>query len=371
MSAPRTASFTVALSDRNRADFADLSGDFNPLHTDSAHAAKTVYGKCVLHGALSAGLVSRLAGMHLPGKDCLLHGMRLRFVAPILTPMTVRVEGRVVRDDGRFGEVEATVREEGSGRTLVEASYQFGRHETGAQSAQNSGGTAAKASQADSKSARILVTGASGGLGQALCSALGERAYGISRGEGAGWRAVPDLSRIDEQVFDFPIAGIIHCAWPHLSNDGLLDMPASAEQVEHHVAAPLKHALALARLLRAKGSPGATLMLVGSSLASPGRHAWRYPLYSLAKGMIPALVKMLALELAPSGHLSAGVTLDAIRGGMNKGAGAVALQAHADRSPWGELPEMKDVAAQMAWIIDNEGKLHSGSMFDFTGGSLP
>ncbi len=57
MSKQQTASFTVELSDRNRADFATLSGDFNPLHTDSAHAEKTVYGKCVLHGAFSAGLI--------------------------------------------------------------------------------------------------------------------------------------------------------------------------------------------------------------------------------------------------------------------------------------------------------------------------
>src|SRR5215211_86917 len=45
--------------------FANVSGDWNPLHTDPGHAARTAYRRPVLHGAFSAGLLSRLAGMYL------------------------------------------------------------------------------------------------------------------------------------------------------------------------------------------------------------------------------------------------------------------------------------------------------------------
>src|SRR5439155_363366 len=67
------ASFEVVIGQEHVRTFAELSGDWNPLHTDAAYAATTQYGRPILHGAFSAGLVSRMAGMHIPGTDCLLH----------------------------------------------------------------------------------------------------------------------------------------------------------------------------------------------------------------------------------------------------------------------------------------------------------
>ena len=66
------ASFTVDVTAEDAIKFAQLSGDWNPLHTDAEYASKTIYKTPVLHGAFSAGLISQMAGMHLPGKSCLL-----------------------------------------------------------------------------------------------------------------------------------------------------------------------------------------------------------------------------------------------------------------------------------------------------------
>ena len=79
----KEAQFSVDVAAEAARLFAELSGDWNPLHTDADYAATTHYGQPILHGAFSAGLVSRLAGMELPGRECLLLNMRLRFVAPI------------------------------------------------------------------------------------------------------------------------------------------------------------------------------------------------------------------------------------------------------------------------------------------------
>lgn len=363
-----TATFSVELTDSNRAEFASLSGDFNPLHTDELYAKSSNFGHCVLHGAFSAGLFSRLAGMHLPGRYCLLHGMSLRFSAPIITPIRVVVEGRIVRDDGQNGEVMATIREEGSGRLLVEGSYQYGRYELADPASKLVKHTRKKLNLGEKK---ILVTGASGGLGQAVCSLLGEQSLAVSRGVGEDYITVPNLSEIDKQIFDVTLDSIVHCAWPQPSSEGLLDLANPSEQVEYHITDPLKQCLALARLMRSQAEPGAALILVGSSYSSPGRHGWRMPLYSLAKGMMPSLVKILALELAASGHIVVGITLDVIKGGMNRGISPIAQQAHADRSPWGELPEFSDIAKQVAWVLENRSRLISGATFDFTASALP
>ena len=48
--------FQVAITDEDRITFAELSGDFNPLHTNQDYAATTEYRKCILHGAFSSGL---------------------------------------------------------------------------------------------------------------------------------------------------------------------------------------------------------------------------------------------------------------------------------------------------------------------------
>src|SRR5690242_8225630 len=100
------ASFIVEVTPADTEAFARLSGDWNPLHTDAAYASTTPFKRPVLHGAFSAGLVSRLAGMDLPGRDCLLHGMRLRFVAPIIPPARLVVRGEEKHTSGALGRVD-------------------------------------------------------------------------------------------------------------------------------------------------------------------------------------------------------------------------------------------------------------------------
>ena len=363
-----SASCTAEITDRDRLAFGELSGDRNPLHTESAYAEGTQFGHCVLHGAFSAGLLSRLAGMHLPGSECLLHGMRLQFVQPVFLPIKVIVEGQMVSDNGIVGEVKASIREAESGRLLVEGGYQFGYHRKKHPITRQ---IEDRAPVACTGRAIVLVTGASGGLGRAVCEIFGDKALGISRAGQDGSVAVPDLGEIDQRRFESPLAGIVHCAWPRPDNDGLLILPDPSNQVEYHIGRPLQQVLALARLLRDQGEPGATLVLVGSSFAQPGRHAWRMPLYSLSKSLLPNLLKMLAIELAESNHRVTGISLDVVRGGMNSGLGPVSEQAHADRSIWGELPDMGEIAAQVAWIIANPGRLLSGAMVDLTSAAMP
>lgn len=354
----------VAIDDCIR--FAQLSGDWNPLHTDPQHAAGSVYGRQVLHGAYSAGLISRLAGMHLPGKDCLLYGMRLRFVSPILPPTRLLVRGRVVAGSAKAGRVEATVSDATTGALYVDASYEFGHHRAVSASA---GSNAPSATTNDK--AVVLVTGASGGLGGAVVRRLGARAQAIARS--------PESNRLELHTFtgdasplgDRQIAGIVHCAWPAPDNRRLIDVDDPAQAIAHNVAGPLQDIQVLATLLATRGRQNAPLVLIGSTFSKAGRHYFRMPLYSIAKSTIPTIVEILALELASKTKRCFGVVFDVLDGGMNKGIAESARLANADRSPWGVLPTPDEAAEQIVWLLENQSRLLSGATLTLSSGSVP
>lgn len=95
----RTATVSETITDRHIAAFADLSGDRNPLHVDDAWAARTRFGGRIAHGALTAGLVSRVLGMELPGTGAVYLGQTYRFTAPVRPGDTVHAKAEVIELD--------------------------------------------------------------------------------------------------------------------------------------------------------------------------------------------------------------------------------------------------------------------------------
>jgi len=63
--------------------FAELSGDFNELHVDDQAAARSRFGRRLVHGMLTASLFTRLIGMELPGRGAIYMSQSLRFTAPV------------------------------------------------------------------------------------------------------------------------------------------------------------------------------------------------------------------------------------------------------------------------------------------------
>jgi 3-hydroxybutyryl-CoA dehydratase len=63
--------------------FAELSGDFNELHLDEAAAQRSRFGGRIVHGLLTASLITRLIGMELPGRGTIYLSQSLRFTAPV------------------------------------------------------------------------------------------------------------------------------------------------------------------------------------------------------------------------------------------------------------------------------------------------
>lgn len=88
------------------AGFLAATGDDNPLHVDEAFAVERGFRGRVVYGLLTASFYSTLAGVHLPGKDCLLHGLKIDFAAPVYVGDRLRVRGTVVHRNEAFRQVE-------------------------------------------------------------------------------------------------------------------------------------------------------------------------------------------------------------------------------------------------------------------------
>ena len=88
--------------------FARLSGDINPAHLDEAFARGTRLKKPVVHGALTASLVSAVLGCKLPGPGCLYVRNEVNFRAPVYPGDTVTAVATVSRLDPKrnFAEFE-------------------------------------------------------------------------------------------------------------------------------------------------------------------------------------------------------------------------------------------------------------------------
>jgi acyl dehydratase len=69
--------------------FIEITGDVNPLHVDAAFAARTRFGRPVLHGMLTASILSTMVGMLLPGTGAIYRAQTLRFLRPVHAGDTV------------------------------------------------------------------------------------------------------------------------------------------------------------------------------------------------------------------------------------------------------------------------------------------
>jgi 3-hydroxybutyryl-CoA dehydratase len=94
---------TITENDIQR--FAEVSGDFNPLHMSDEFAATTIFGKRIAHGALTASYISGILGNHLPGPGSIFVGLSMRFKRPVLIGDVVTVRAEVADKQDRGNRV--------------------------------------------------------------------------------------------------------------------------------------------------------------------------------------------------------------------------------------------------------------------------
>ena len=88
--------FSLTIDESILDDFAELSGDFNPLHMRSEYAEKTNFKNRVCHGLLLASFFSRLIGMHIPGEKALYFSQSLNFRNPGFINDKITIRGQII-----------------------------------------------------------------------------------------------------------------------------------------------------------------------------------------------------------------------------------------------------------------------------------
>lgn len=86
----------LTLTPEHVATYATLTGDYNPLHFDPDFAARTRFGKLVVQGGLTTGLLHALVAMDLPGPGTVFLSQNWKFTAPVYIGDTITAEARVV-----------------------------------------------------------------------------------------------------------------------------------------------------------------------------------------------------------------------------------------------------------------------------------
>lgn len=89
------AEFSTTVTAEMMQKFYEISGDDNPLHMDETFAKEQGFDSRVVYGMLTASFYSRLAGVYLPGKFCLLHSVESSFKNPVFIGDTLMVAGYV------------------------------------------------------------------------------------------------------------------------------------------------------------------------------------------------------------------------------------------------------------------------------------
>ena len=90
------ASFAKTVSEADIFAFAEVTGDKNPVHLDADYAAKTIFKEPIAHGMLTAGYISAVFGMELPGPGAIYVSQTLNFRGPVKVGDRVVAKVRVL-----------------------------------------------------------------------------------------------------------------------------------------------------------------------------------------------------------------------------------------------------------------------------------
>lgn len=90
------ATRSITLTADHVAKYAEISGDYNPLHFDEQFVATTRFKRPVVQGGLTTGLLHALVAMEMPGPGTVFLSQNWRFTAPVFIGDTITAHAEVL-----------------------------------------------------------------------------------------------------------------------------------------------------------------------------------------------------------------------------------------------------------------------------------
>ncbi len=90
------ATFQKTLTETDVYLYAGISGDINPAHVNEEFMKNTMFKGRIVHGMLTAGLISAVLGTQLPGPGTIYLGQDIKFKAPVRFGDTIEAKVTVV-----------------------------------------------------------------------------------------------------------------------------------------------------------------------------------------------------------------------------------------------------------------------------------
>jgi 3-hydroxybutyryl-CoA dehydratase len=100
--------------------FAEVSGDYNPIHLDEEFAKNTRFGRRIAHGMLSGAFISAVLGYEFKERKIVYLSQTMKFTAPVYLEDTVTATATIsnIREDKGIVMLETTCTNQ-NGETLV------------------------------------------------------------------------------------------------------------------------------------------------------------------------------------------------------------------------------------------------------------
>jgi len=91
--------------------YAEITGDYNPLHFEEEFVAGTQFGRLVIQGGLTTGLLHALVAMDMPGPGTVFLNQNWQFTAPVFIGDTITAEAEIkkVHDSKPVTHLEVTI----------------------------------------------------------------------------------------------------------------------------------------------------------------------------------------------------------------------------------------------------------------------
>lgn len=366
--------------------FVQLTGDNNPLHVDPAFAAQTPFKDIVVHGMLGASFISALIGTRLPGPGALWLSQELEFLMPVRLGDVLVVSSSVTakHDRDRLLDLQTLITNQhgqtvlrGHGRVKVLVVADPPKRQV----------------EGDQGSRVALVTGGSGGIGEAICRRLAREGYRVavhySSGKSRADRVVDairsadgtasaieaDLStavgaaRLAEKTINLfgDVGVLVNNASPEINPKGFLDTRWT--DMQEHLDVQLQSSFMLAQhCIPGMVSSGKGRIVHITSQVVRGDPAAKWTAYSVAKAALGALSRQLAVELGPSG-----ITVNCVAPGMTETTliGSISEKQQlivGRQTPLRRLAHPEDIAAAVAFLVSDDARFVTGHTINVNGG---